>query len=324
MLSRVLGVLTLVLVLVLITTLLYRAMQQSQQSGELSYDFDILPSSDLILFNVPDANRQRDNLIIGELSSGKIHKRVEVEGNITEICILSEEFAVLSVRTKPKQPAYGIVLYGLSIKDGQLRYFTAQRPERWHFHLLRLSSQQFLFERARAQSRWQLPFGRDTYGLSEGLFVGDIEQMKASPVQLDTGVYHVAAVIAPNQLILSLGEQYLLADLSPAINQTPLQILRRSRLPFDGDPFMERNQLVVSRDGRYFYYTRTNTIYCWDKLLKQETKVISFDRPIIRLRCSEKQIFFLTNSDGATLWKVNSDGTGLEKLSFDAKQGASQ
>lgn len=317
--SRVVGVLTLILVLVLTTALFYRATQQSQRPRELSYDFDILPSSDLILFNVPDATGQRDSLVIGELSSGKIQKKVEVEGNITEICILSEDFAVLSVRTKPEQPDSGIILYRLNIRNGQLRLFSDQRAESWQVHLFRLSSQQFLFERFRVQTRWQVPFGRETYGISEGLYFGDIAQMRASPVQLDTGVYRVAAVIAPNQIVLSLGDKYLLANLHPAINQTEPKILHRLRLPFTGDSLQESNHIAVSRDGRFFYYTRKNTIYRWDKLSNQETKVISLNEPLIRLRCDEKQIFFLTNSDRATLWRVNSDGTGLKKIFHDAK-----
>ncbi|GIV07949.1 MAG: hypothetical protein KatS3mg019_0040 [Fimbriimonadales bacterium] len=323
-LSRVVGVLTLILVLVLTTALLYRATQQSQRPGELSYDFDILPSSDLILFNVPDATRQRDSLVIGKLSSGEIQKSVEVEGNITEICILSEEFAVLSVRTKPNQPDSGIILYRFNIRNGQLRSFLDQRAESWQVHLLRLSSQQFLFEQFRVRTQWQVPFGRETYGLSEGYYIGDIVQMKTSPSKLDVGMYHVAAVIAPNQIILSLGDKYLLAHLRPAINQAEPKILRRLRLPFTGDSLLERNHLAVSRDSRFFYYTRKNTIYRWDKLSNQETKVISLDKPIIRLRCDEKQVFFLTNSDSATLWRVNSDGTGLEKIFHDAKDVAPQ
>lgn len=307
LLTLVLG-LILALVLGLTVILLYRVVLRTQLPMERHYDFDILPASDLIIFHVPDVTSQRDNLFISQLSSGRTLRRVQVEGNITEICVLNDVFTILSVKIDPNRTDSDIVLYILNMSDGQLKRFTSHQAGVWENRLFRLSPQKFIFERSRVKTRWQIPFGIDTYGLSEGLFVGDTVRMEEAPIQLDTGLYRLEAVVAANKIVLSIGDRYFLARLSKAIDQPGSQIVYRSRLPFTGD------NIVASKDGQLFYYTVRNTVFCWDNHLQRVKKIASVNDPIIRLRWSDKQLFFLTNSDNPTIWKVNSDGTGLEKM----------
>ncbi|CUU35475.1 MAG: hypothetical protein K6U12_04570 [Armatimonadetes bacterium] len=278
-----------------------------QSSSEAFCDFDVDSSGKRLIFS------RGNELYAYELHVQRASRLVAIKGQIRELCVLSDRWALVSVLQHPKRADSDILLYRLDLQTGEMFRMTSEGGV-WEGRVRKVSKTKFVFD------QWEVKKGWDIHGLYRGTYIADAGNGTVSLLSLDTGsaYYNLEQILSDKKVLLSFpqvgGKKWLIGLLDKGIEEPNPKVVRRVPLK------IVAHAAVGSPDGRYLYYTQENpaaqttVVYKYTISNHTSQQITTLRARVIQLKMGDENLFILTDSANPIVWRINTRDGALHKV----------
>ncbi len=301
-------------VLILPLTMLLGGVGQGGQSPqETSYYFGVDPSGKVSIFS------RENELYLCDLRTQRVSRWLTLTGQVRDLEVLSDRWAIVSVQQNPKRADSDIWLYRLNLQTREMLRITNTSGV-WEQRIRKVSQTKFVFDQFEVKKRLQPLLGWDIYGLHTGTYIGDAGNGSIAALNLDTGsaLYSLEQVLSDRKVLLSFmhtdGKRWLIGLLDKGIEEPNPRVVRRVRLK------IVAHTAVASQDGRFVYYTQENPasqtteVYRYDTSSHTSHRIAILPGRVVQLKMGNGDLVMLTDSRNPTVWRVNTRNGSLHRV----------